>query len=192
MLDVKPQVACDIANAILNEYDKKVRAMHSMKYLERAKVTGDELKRRMSDIESLTKKLSVLGEKYGVMFYEDQVREMTKGFVDFNKSGKTGKAYEEFKANLENLRSKGPDFASTYELLIYEIENYNEIKIEYDASLMEGEKVITYSQIVSHPYPADKASYPIKWVIIVLSVLTTLVLAIIVIGIIESRQPKTK
>jgi len=61
-------------------------------------------------------------------------------------------------------------------------------KYMLEVAYREYNKHISYSQIISTPYPADKKSYPIRWIVVAITVITSLIFSIIVIAVIESKQ----
>jgi uncharacterized protein involved in exopolysaccharide biosynthesis len=69
----------------------------------------------------------------------------------------------------------------------------NLLKSKYDEAKVDAEQVLSQKFIVSNAYPAEKKSYPIRWLIVVVSVLSALLLAIVTILIVENiRQFKIR
>ncbi|PLX11143.1 MAG: hypothetical protein C0594_03990, partial [Marinilabiliales bacterium] len=89
---------------------------------------------------------------------------------------------------LNNIKELGGEFKETSNMLWSELESYRKLKMQYDEALQEVEKEITYAQIISSPFPADKKSYPVRWVIVLLSAIATLFFTIVVVGFIESKK----
>jgi uncharacterized protein involved in exopolysaccharide biosynthesis len=54
--------------------------------------------------------------------------------------------------------------------------------------LSEYEKDITYAHIVEHPFPADKKSYPVRWLIVTLSTFSAVFLALLVFLVLDYRK----
>ena len=57
-----------------------------------------------------------------------------------------------------------------------------------DRYISEFEKEITYSHIVEHPVPADKKSYPVRWLIVAFSLFSAIFLALIVFLILDYKK----
>jgi len=91
---------------------------------------------------------------------------------------------------MENLKEKGIDYKSTDSLLTSARKEYIAYKGSFEVSLSEYTKDISYTQIISNPIVADKKAFPIRWVIITVTVMVTMILAIIVISLIESSKRK--
>jgi uncharacterized protein involved in exopolysaccharide biosynthesis len=73
-----------------------------------------------------------------------------------------------------------------FRYLVSSIDSLNRL---HDIHLSEFEKDITYAHIVEHPVPADKKSYPVRWLIVAFSVISALFLAFLVLLILDYRQP---
>jgi uncharacterized protein involved in exopolysaccharide biosynthesis len=65
---------------------------------------------------------------------------------------------------------------------------YSEFKLKYDQALLDYNREYTYTNVVSRPFPADKKSSPVTWLIVVLSTITALMAAIFVVAVIENRK----
>jgi len=65
------------------------------------------------------------------------------------------------------------------------VEQYIELKTDYEVALRDVEKDLTYTNVVSNPIPADKKSKPVRWLIVCFSVFATLFISIAVLLFIE-------
>lgn len=163
--------------------------MHKQKYQELVDIKTNEMARKELEIEKFQDEMREYGTKYGIIHYDLQVEELTKGYVRFLADGKeNSKSLEEIRTVLDNIKDKGGRYKELTSRLWNEIDSYNKLKNAYDAAYEEVKKEITYAQVVTSPFAADKKAYPVRWVIVVLTVISTLFLSIIVIGIIESRK----
>ncbi len=67
------------------------------------------------------------------------------------------------------------------------------IKTKYEQAKVDAEQELPQKFIVSNAYPAEKKSYPVRWLIVVISTLSSLLIAIISILLIENiKQFKVK
>ena len=89
---------------------------------------------------------------------------------------------------LNNLRDKGGEYLLLDSLLWRAEKDYYFLKSSYEKALSAYQKEITYCHIVSKPYPADKKSTPIRWVIVLISVVGVFFMTVVVISIIESSK----
>ena len=64
------------------------------------------------------------------------------------------------------------------------------LKENYEVHLSEATKEITYCFVVENPVPADKKSYPVRWMIVAFATLSTLFLALLVLTVLDRRKEK--
>ena len=176
--DKDPVVACNIANDILHFYDQKVAKLHRDKVGEVVAMYERQLEMKQQGIDSLKHELVELGTNFGVANYSGQLREITRGYI--NGSAKA----TELKHNLELY---GPQAVDLETKIVAEGNTYVSIKRDYEQELRFFNSDLTYSNIVTEPYPADKKSYPVRWIIVALSGLGAFLLTILVLFVIENR-----
>ena len=179
VLDKDPFVACDIAKDILNFYDQKVHALHTQKVGEVVAMYERQLNEKQHNIDSLKECLTTLSTEFGVTDYISQSREVTRGYL-----AGSAKATE-LKNNLETYGADAIDLRTKIEA---EATTYVDTKVDYEQNLRFFNAKLTYSNIVTEPFPADKKAFPVRWVVVALSALGALLLSIIVIFIIENRK----
>ena len=177
--DKDPVTACNIAKDILRFYDQKVAKLHSDKVGEVVAMYERQLEKKQQGIDSLKNELTELGTNYGISNYSGQLREITRGYI--NGSAKA----TELKHNLELY---GPQAVDLETKIVAEGNTYSSIKMDYEKELRFFNSDLTYSNIVSEPYPADKKSYPVRWVVVALSGLGAFLLTILVLFVLENRK----
>ena len=177
--DKDPVTACNIAKDILRFYDQKVAKLHRDKVGEVVAMYERQLEKKQQGIDSLKNELTELGTNYGISNYSGQLREITRGYI--NGSAKA----TELKHNLELY---GPQAVDLETKIVAEGNTYSSIKMDYEKELRFFNSDLTYSNIVSEPYPADKKSYPVRWVVVALSGLGAFLLTILVLFVLENRK----
>jgi hypothetical protein len=191
VLDRDPQVACDMVYAIIEFYNNKVRNMHNDKYLEVIKMYDDIIKVKERGIDSLQNELRILGEEYGLIDFDNQSLEITKGYLrtvtgaserTINQDG-----VEELKKNFE---TKGGQLITLVELLRQEARTYSNLKADYEDAIRFYTDELTYANMVTSPFPADKKTSPIRWLIVLFTAMAAFVLTIIVIMFVEKYKHK--
>lgn len=177
--DKDPETACNIAKDILCFYDLKIRSLHCIKSGEIAAMYARQLINKQQDLENWKQQLVDLGTTYGVANYEEQSREITKAYLSGSQKA------NELKHNLEQF---GPEQIDLENKIIEEAFSYIEIKQEYEEHARILYANLTYSNIVTEPYPADKKCYPVRWIIVVFSGLGALLLTLLILFVIENRK----
>ena len=179
VLDKDPIIACNIAKDIIAFFDEKVNDMHAMKQKEVVNMFYEQLLKKQHDIDSLKNQLRELSSNYGITDYTSMSREVIKGYL----SG-SAKATE-LKNNLELY---GGDIIDLTTRIETESETFVEIKKDYEQAVRFATSPLSYSNVISEPFPADKKAFPVRWVVVTLCGLGALLLSILVIFIIENRK----
>jgi len=189
VLDVDPQRASDMCDSIIYFFNKKVRELHKEKDMEMVVIADRELDKRYNDLAIFAQQLDSLREASGVISFESQVPELTRGYMNALANGrgnsadtkKIEKIYNSFAANGTKLFAT----ESNYNRTVHVIDSLTLVKQKYTA---EFEKDITYSHVVEYPFPADKKSYPVRWLIVSFSLFSALFLALLVFLVLDYRK----
>lgn len=185
VLDPDPRMACDMVNAILDYYNTKVRNLHREKFREVVLNYEIIVKDKQIRIDSLRQRAQELGTTYGLMDYEAQTREVMRALL--GTGSHTGKYSEALKYK-KNLEEKGAEMLLIQEMIKAETEEFAVFKLDYDRALLDYNREYTHMNILSKPYVSDKKVYPIRWLIVVGSVLAVLLLSVIIIGLLERSR----
>lgn len=189
VLDVDPKRACAICDSIISFLDAKIRSVHKIKYEEVVKIATKDLKKIDHEIDSLNTQLNILRKDYKILDYETQAEQITKGMVkvlaEQKKNSAGGKELQEW---MKNLSEKGGEYEIMANLQKTCLEERDSIKKVYDQALSNSRKVINYGQRVQNPVPADKKSYPIRWLIVLISTFASLFIALLVILVLENNK----
>jgi capsular polysaccharide biosynthesis protein len=186
VLDKDPLMANEMVNAILDFYNTKVRKVHNDKYLEVIRMYDAIIAKKQAHIDSLKGRLKTLSTEYGLIEYESQAEEITKGYLRTVMGASTtsinNREVERLKANIEE---HGGELIEIVEAIKNEAKNFALLKVDYENALRFYTDELSYANIVTPPYPADKKSYPVRWLIVMFTLIATVFLTIIVILIIE-------
>jgi len=185
VLDTDPVIASAMADSLVRFYNKKVQSLHRIKVAEELKITTNELSRLKVEMDSIIDCLGTLGRQYGVMEITGQSEGLSMAYFQAVANGKANQSLKDY---FNNVAEKSPEARS----LMLRVEGLSTQVVEAqklkDDSYRELTKDITYSVVVTPPYPSDKKDWPKRSVIILISVLVTLMMAMVVIGVIENRN----
>jgi hypothetical protein len=95
---------------------------------------------------------------------------------------------KEIEPLLNALKEKGGEFMSLNEHLWRIRGGYNNLKEQLEAAVRDVEKNLTYCNIITNPVVADKKAYPIRWLIVVVSVLGTLLMTFLFLSVFENMR----
>jgi uncharacterized protein involved in exopolysaccharide biosynthesis len=189
VLDHNPDTAALMVEAIIHFYDEKISDLHKSKYAEVIEMYANQLQKKRNALDSLKNRMIKLGTEYGIIQYEFESQEIMRGYLKTvygnNASHINSKEVDRLFKNMQNY---GGELVELVRMIEEEATSYVSIKEDYELAMRFYNSNLTYSNIVSHPFPADKKAYPIRWLIVVVVALASFVLATLVIFILESRK----
>jgi uncharacterized protein involved in exopolysaccharide biosynthesis len=179
--DKDPQVASDIADSIIAFYDKLVLKLNIEKSQEIVSIYKKQYELKTREIDSLGKILKTYRTEYGMLDMTAQVEKYTEAIY-------SGRSLEEARTVLGNWQEYGAEYSKNDSLFYYALSDMHIAKTVYDNAIRDASKVQTYSHVISKPFPADKKSYPIRWVIVLFSVLGAFFAGTVIISLIEGAK----
>lgn len=170
VLSTSPEKARDIVNDIIEQVDNIKREIERLKYKEVLDINEKLVKDKKALVDSLGIVIREMSIKYGLLDYIAQSERVTEKYMDFLLSGKKGKDYEEAKTLYENLQKHGREFHNLHAQLNNANNEYMRRLNVYDMALKDYNKIQTFSNVLVKPEIADKKSSPIRWLIILAAV----------------------
>jgi capsular polysaccharide biosynthesis protein len=181
-LDQDPQRACNIVDTIIHYYNKKIQTVHGQKYLEVADIAKRDLALRQKEVDSLFSRIDSLRKNYGLLDYDAQVEAASMGLYEGLAAKNPNPKAEKM---LENLRQAGGEFLYLQNRLKAREKVIDSLQVEYDWAISHATKEITYSLVVEHPFPSDKKAYPVRWLIVLVSMIAAFAFASLTVLVIE-------
>jgi uncharacterized protein involved in exopolysaccharide biosynthesis len=133
--------------------------------------------------------LDFVRKEYGILDYKSQVEKVTEGYMNSLANGRTsGSDAKKIQELYNNLAEKGAEtriLESKFENLVSAIDSLSNTR---DIYMSEFEKDITYAHVVEYPVPADKKSYPVRWIIVAFSTMSAVFLALLVFLVLDYRK----
>lgn len=182
VFDQNADTACNITKSILDLYNDKTLRLNREKSIEWMNLYKSEMDKKKVEMDSLENELNTLREKYGLLDYKAQVKEVTKRSLRATKPAEK----QRLDTLLKNLRVKGGQLVSINEHLWRIRGVYNDLKENYEIHVRNVEQEVTYTNIVDAPMPADKKSTPVRWMIVLFSTISAFIFSILAITFIEN------
>ncbi len=176
--DIDPQIASNIADSIIMLYDNFVLKLNTNKSQELVNIYEKQMYIKLIEVDSLGEILKDYQTEYDLLDMNAQVKKYTEAIAN-------GRSLDQARKVLDNWKEYGVDFRKTDSLYYYALIDYRNYKRKYEESFRDAHKVQTYSHIISKPFPADKKSSPIRWLIFLLSTLGAFFAGVIIISFIE-------
>jgi capsular polysaccharide biosynthesis protein len=190
VMDHNPNRASNMCDSIIHFYNRKVRAMHKAKDWEMVEIARNNLSKKYIELDTIVSQLNHMRKEYGILDYKSQVERVTEGYMNALASGRftsgDGRRIEQLYNNLADKGTQARMLEVKFSSIVNAIDSLDRM---HDIYLTEFEKDITYAHIVEYPVPADKKSYPVRWLIVAFSVISALFLALLVFLILDYRQP---
>tara|TARA_R110000868_G_scaffold384463_2_gene651947 strand:+ start:545 stop:1504 length:960 start_codon:yes stop_codon:yes gene_type:complete len=192
VLDESPVQARDMVRSIIHFFNKKERFLQQEKAMELVKILDTQVSNKKAEMDSMETILTGIRQKYGILDYSLQTEYATERYLDVITTPSKRASAKEIEPLLNALKEKGGEFMSLNEHLWRVRGGYNDLKEQLEAAQRDVEKDLTYCNIITNPVVADKKAYPIRWLIVVVSVLGTLLLSVLFLGIVENLKESTQ
>lgn len=189
VMDFSPDTAKLIADEILVQYNNIAQGYYITKGQEYLNAANKTLEKRTAYIDSLQNRLQVLATEYGVLEYEMQTKELTKSYYELLRNGASKEKMNEINLTLDNLKKYGGESLKISVLLQEYMLYYAESVDQRDLYYLETQSNFRFYNLIEAPKAAVKKSFPVRWVIVMSTVLITLLLAIILLA--QFDRPKS-
>jgi type I site-specific restriction-modification system R (restriction) subunit len=163
VLDEDPIKSAEIANGIAALYDSVKTEIQKQVSLEALQIVKDEFKNKEGEVWDLRTRLKDLGKK-GITNYEEQSRAISE---ELYKAVNLTKI-KVLKKQQEELAKYAGEFTYLNETLILELESLSKLRKRFEKAKVDVEKTLPQKFILTSASPAEKKSYPIRWLIVVI------------------------
>lgn len=181
VLDENPELAADLCNRVVDLIDvvikrvKRERAEQAVVILERR---DNELNIHLSSIHD---SLEVL-RSHGVLDVSLQAERLTEYYAQSLSKGNTSGA-RAIKKEFNHLAQYGGAYFRLFEELELVQEQLEMIRLEKENIRVELDAELTNRFVINRAFAADKKSYPIRWLIVVMSGLAAFVMTLMLLYI---------
>jgi len=185
-LDENPDRARDIANGVAAYADSVSNKIRSVRAQEAFQYAQTSLTQLESELTLLEDSMTVL-HRLGVYNYEDQIAALTEQYGTSIATGHPDRALK-IKETL--------DFLSKYGTLFHKLESeiegaYDKLAVlrkRYDLMNIDIQSNLPAKFIVDEATAADKKSFPVRWLIVVMSTASAFVFTVIFLLIMDTYK----
>jgi len=184
VLDKDPVLAAKMANDIAELMDSTKNVMQKERAFKAFQIVQAEYLKLRDEVQQMEDSLSRLRE-LGVHDYETQAEMINQQLaIELAKGNKSGiKALED---KLAMLAKYGGPYVSLRDALEHDKKQLSEIKTKFDEAKIDATEILPQKFIVNNAYVAEKKSYPVRWIIVLVSVLSAFLLSVIVLAVLDS------
>jgi len=184
VLDKDPVLAAQIANDIANLHDSTKIHIQQQRANEALRIVEREYANKLKDIQMQEDSLRIINQK-GVYDYESQ-SEVTNEQYAIAISKGDQRAVKALEEKLKILAEYGSAYISLRDNMYMQRKQLNILKSKFEEAKVNATQTLPQKFIVSNAYPAERKSYPVRWLIVLASTVTTLILALIAILLLEN------
>ncbi|MCB0402320.1 MAG: hypothetical protein KDD41_09575 [Flavobacteriales bacterium] len=184
VLDHNPDTAAMIANDIANLLDTVKNRMRKEIAMEALQIVKDELDAENAYIKQLSDSIAAL-RGMGFINIRAQSERLTEQMAIAVLQGKRS-AVDELKTRLDTLSKYAGIFETVQDEMVLEKKRLTLIRGKYREAEVDAYRTLQHKFVVNWAFPAEKKTYPIRWLIVVVSTLGTFLLALISILFYES------
>lgn len=189
VFDSDAQMAADIANDIAALLDSTKNAMQRDRAMMAFRIVEKEYHNLEMEVSDIVDSLRFLG-KIGVNDYERQ-SEVLNQQLAIAISNSNQSAVRILQNKLDTLGKYGGVFLSLKNMLEFKTEQLALLKAKYQEARMDSEQSLPQKFVVNSAYKAEKKSYPIRWIIVVVTTFSTFFLTLLVALIVENLTQVT-
>ncbi|MBN2667586.1 MAG: hypothetical protein JXR60_00025 [Bacteroidales bacterium] len=183
VIDQNRDTAALIANEISNLLDTTMNFLQKTRALKAFQIVEKEYNKLQEEINFLNDSLSKL-RALGINDYESQSEVFNQALAQaILKNDKN--AIRELEQKIKILSEYGSSYIQLSNYLEFQTEELSIIHSKYAEAKVDLEQNLPHKFVVSAAFPAEKPSYPIRWLIVLAGMFSTLVLLTFILLIFE-------
>jgi hypothetical protein len=184
VFDTDPQIAADMANDIAALLDSTRNIMQKERAVKAFQIVNSEYVSLENEVNGIVESLRDLGSK-GVNDYERQ-SEVLNQQLAIAISQNNQYAVKALQQKLDTLGKYGGVFLSLKDALEFKTEQLTLLKTKYQEAKVDAEQFLPQKFIVNSAYKAEVKSYPIRWIILVVTAFIVFFTSVLTIIIVEN------
>jgi len=184
VLDHNPDTAALIANDIAALLDTVKNRMRREIAVEAMAIVKEEYDNQVAYIAHLEDSLKGYRDK-GIINIRAQSERLTEQLAIAVLKGNR-KAADDLKTRLDTISKYAGIFTSIEDEKVLEKKRLSVVRSKYREAQIDAEKTLQHKFVVNRAFAAEKKTYPIRWLIVVISTFSAFLLTLILILLYES------
>lgn len=179
VLDKDPIIAANIANDMANLIDTLINEMQRVRALEAYQIVQKAYKEKYEYITRLEDSLEVV-RKQGILDYFLEVERYSEAYgkaVGNNTINPINNAV--FQEKFDILAENGDLYNTLKDIITFEKRSLVDLNEKVIETRVNAENIVSQKYVVEEAQPAEKKSYPVRWLIVVASTLSAFAFSII-------------
>jgi len=183
VMDRDAQLAADMANDVAELIDSTINQMQKQIAVKAFQIVEREYENLKEEIQVKEDSMTVL-RQFGVHDYESQ-SEMFNRQLAMEMAKGNNESVKRLEKKLDMLAKYGGPYVSLRDALEHDKKQLSELKAKYEEAKVDATEILPHKLVVNTAYKAERKSYPIRWLIVVVSTFSMLLLASLIFGMIE-------
>ena len=189
VMDTDPMIASRLVDSLISKMDQKARIMQRQKSAEVVVIYKNQVDMKKAEMDSMEKELMNIRSNYGILDFEEQVNSFSRIYYTELAAGRARIGGDRpIDKVMTNLQENGGAYMSLKEHLWRIRGTYNDLKVKYEDALKDLSKQLTYSNVVTRPIPAEKKSYPVRSLIVLLFTVSMLAVSFMILVLVENSR----
>ena len=185
VLDRNADVASNIANDIAALVDTAINSMRKKIAIQALKIVEKEYLNFRQEMVEMNAEMNLIRAK-GVQDYYTQVEVLSEQYaIALQKNNQL--AMREMKSQLDTLAKYGGAYQTMTLDMEYKLKQLNLLKTKYQEAKVDANETIEHKFIVNKAFKAERPSYPIKWLIVLFSTISTFLFTLILITLFDLK-----
>ena len=186
VLDSDAALSAKMANDIAEIFDSTMNEIQKEVAVKAFQLVEEEYTTLWNEMHQLEDSLNTL-RKLGVYDYESQVEMLTQQMaIELGKGNKQG--INNIQEQLDILAQYGGASYAINERLDNDRLQLSLVKSKYEEAKMDATQYVPRKFVVTSAFQAERKSYPVRWIIVVITILSTLLLLIFCIIIYDRSK----
>ena len=186
--DEDPRTAQRMVLDLLDQGDQLARRLQREKSVEVLNIAKQEMDLAKHKLDSVSTRLLALRQETGLLNYDAQTEEVTRGYMRMLGSGGNTSGRDEAKALLKALGDRGGELHALSDLSNAYLNLFIDRQNAYEKALTDVRKALTYTNVVVYPEMPDKKVYPIRWLLVLMATAAAVFMAFVLLLIRDQRR----
>jgi uncharacterized protein involved in exopolysaccharide biosynthesis len=176
-----PELAKNMADEILRQVNLKYDLLMNERFEGIVNAYAKQMDYQRVVIDSLESLISRISTEYEVLEYENQTRELVRGYVTaLSKSGQSGIG-EDLQRLLTNTQKKGSLLTMLQNMSFTATEQYGDLSRRYLENKVYREADLHFTDVIVEPEVADKKFWPVRWLVLAITMISSMLFTLVAI-----------
>lgn len=187
VLDEDPKKAAEMANGVLDLYDSIKNEIQLEVAIPALEIVRRQMQAKENEVNNIKAELLKLGLE-GVTNYEEQSRALAEEVYKARAKGDM-KRVDDLMDQQKNLVQYGGQFTALTETLQLELDKLSDLKAKFERAEVDVKETLKNKFTVSAADVAEQRAYPVRKLIVLISLLCTLAFSSILFAVYEKIRP---